>query len=353
MKKSTGLLFSTALLGIGLTLAAPAVVQAADIVPIAAITKATVTNKQSEVYRTADTTKIAAFDDAELTKSNGKTVQGFNVNGYAWVFQYAYDQIATDPAGTITAYHFADGWASAKDFSVKDPTVYQVEQWSGVGQVDAKSPAVVYSDPGLTKPTGKTLPVNSRWQYFSRYNAMVTINGQTGVAGTLSYNLGGNQWVGANFSVDTDAADFTVNPVRGTIIVTNSKGVKLYSDMAQSNPTGRTLPVGSRWQAYATINDKTGTITGFSLGGNQYVNNADTSMILFASGTFTVRYPAAPSWGIAVYNGQLKVTKTIPAGSRWRTFGQIERLVNGRTQSFYNIGGDQWVRTDYGTHTVK
>ncbi|QEU47173.1 hypothetical protein FMM01_07635 [Schleiferilactobacillus harbinensis] len=357
MKKSMGLLFSAAVLGVSLATIAPTAVHAADAAPTAAVTKATIADKKGTVYRFAygKAPAIATYTDAALTKKTDKAVANTSVSGRTWLWENAYDQVATDDQGAVTAYHFAEGWAAAKEFYTEDPTQYKIYPELNNGTVTSEKPATVYADPQLTKATGKTLPAGSRWRINASYNALTQINGSWGIADTVAYNLGGNQWVSnKEFTSDAGAAFYTSNNV-GDVLVTNPNGAKLYSDLARTKFTGRTLSFGSRWQAPDSIMSHSDGTVGWGLGGLQYVNKTDVSPVYRFDAVFTVRYKAHPTWGIAVYNSKLQVTKTIPANSRWRVFKQLLRRVNGTntTQEYYNIGGDQWVRSDYGTVAPK
>lgn len=358
MKKSMGLLFSAALLGVGLaTVGTTVTVHAADTNgQLIATQKVTVSDKSGFVYHLADETAIPGYTDAALTQATGKNIQG-TTEGHSWMRTYQYDQVAKDAAGTITAYHFSDGWAAAKLFSVTDPTTYKVNARTGVGTISSTQPIKVYSDPQLTKATGKTLAGGSRWQYFAAYDVMVTMNGQQGVADSLAYNLGGNQWVSREDFALNSGSQFTTAPSTGMfVLITNPNGAKLYSDVARTKATGRTLPYGSRWQTSVSVSDCLVGDVGFGLGGAQYVNEQDVGTYSDYKTVFTVKYAAHPTWGIAVYNSKLQVVKTIPAGSRWRTFSWLNRTSpqsKEDPQIYLNIGGDQWVKKDYGVISPK
>lgn len=352
MKKSMGLLFSTALLGVGLaTVATTATVHAVDANDETIATqKVTVSDKTGTVYRLASETAVPGYKDVALTQATGSNIQG-STTGHAWLQTYQYDQVAQDASGAVLAYHFTGGWAAAKSFSATDPTTYKVNSARGTGAINHTEAVKVYSDPQLTKATGKTLAGGSQWQYFATYDAMVTNNGSSSVADTLAYNLGGNQWVSAAEFVVGTAPDFYIYPNASTVMVTATKGVMIYSDLALTKPTGRVLPLGSKWRSNGVLMSKENGAMGLSLGGPQFIKPDDVGTLQSERGVFTVRYAAHPTWGIAVYNSKMQVTKTIPAGSRWQAFSSLDRTKRGSQdlQIYLNIGGDQWVRKDYGT----
>ncbi|WP_260301446.1 SLAP domain-containing protein [Schleiferilactobacillus harbinensis] len=143
-------------------------------------------------------------------------------------------------------------------------------------------------------------------------------------------------------TVDT----LTESPASGIAYVTAQAGIPLYSDKETINQIGRTLTANSSWKIFGQVTNSAGTIVAYNLGGKQYVKASDVTLTNpVTKGTFTVHYSDHPTWGIAVYNGALKVQKIIPAGSRWVTYGK--KTING--QDYYNLGGDQFARADYGS----
>lgn len=174
----------------------------------------------------------------------------------------------------------------------------------------------------------------------------------TGKAGTytLTYTITNAQGQTATLTrtVTVQAAGaLTEAGTAGVVYVTNASGAAMYSDNATSNALGRTLANGTAWKSFGVVKNATGTIVAYNLGGKQYVKAADvtTTPVATQKGVFTVRYPAHTQWAIAVYNSSLQVRKLIKARSAWQTFG-TKTLSDGRT--YFNLGGNQWVRTDYG-----
>lgn len=146
--------------------------------------------------------------------------------------------------------------------------------------------------------------------------------------------------------------DYTESAATGTANVVNGQGTTIYSDPTTTTSTGKTLDYGTAWKVYGVVKNSAGTVLAYNLGGKQYVKASDVSSTAVSNqaGVFTVKYPSNPTWSIAVYNSDLKVQKLIPAGSTWTTFG-VKTLKDGK--SYYNVGGDQWVRTDYGYWNAK
>ena len=171
-------------------------------------------------------------------------------------------------------------------------------------------------------------------------------------AGSPHASITNNYGKTATLTRTITVSALTESKTSGVIEVTNGSGAVLYTDNATSNGAGRTLAKGSSWKIYGVVKDAKGNIVAYNLGGKQYVKASDVAVSAATTekGTFTVRYAANPKWAIAVYNSGLKVQKLISAGSRWQTFG-TKTLSDGK--SYFNLGGNQWVRTDYGTWSAK
>ena len=165
---------------------------------------------------------------------------------------------------------------------------------------------------------------------------------------SLRKNTSGNWYVARKVVV----GDYTESAATGTANVVNGQGTTIYSDPTTTTSTGKTLDYGTAWKVYGVVKNSAGTVLAYNLGGKQYVKASDVSSTAVSNqaGVFTVKYPSNPTWSIAVYNSDLKVQKLIPAGSTWMTFG-VKTLKDGK--SYYNVGGDQWVRTDYGYWNAK
>ncbi|MDM7542828.1 DUF5011 domain-containing protein [Lacticaseibacillus paracasei] len=169
---------------------------------------------------------------------------------------------------------------------------------------------------------------------------------------TVTYTITNNYGKTATLTRTITVSALTESQTSGVVEVTNGSGAALYTDNATSNAAGRTLAKGSAWKIFGVVKDAKGNIVAYNLGGKQYVKASDVAVSAATTekGTFTVRYAANPKWAIAVYSSGLKVQKLISAGSRWQTFG-TKTLSDGK--SYFNLGGNQWVRTDHGTWSAK
>lgn len=188
----------------------------------------------------------------------------------------------------------------------------------------------------------------------SRIKVSSNVDTSTPGTYTVTYtvtNAAGNT---ATFTrtVVVTAGDLTESNASGVVYINNASGAKVYSDAATSKETGNTLDNTTAWKYSSVVKDNAGKIVAYNLGGKQYVKAADvaTSPVKAQAGVFTVHYPANAKWSIAVYNSDLKVLKLIPANSTWVTFG-TKTFKDGK--SYYNLGGNQWVRTDYGFWNAK
>lgn len=127
-----------------------------------------------------------------------------------------------------------------------------------------------------------------------------------------------------------------------------STGADLYNDVNFKTGLGKKLPFSSAWHYDAVVYDANGQVVGYKLGGSQYVSTNDVATTIPVSsvkGTFTVHYGAHPKWGIALWNGQLRPLKVLPANSKWQVHGAAYL---GDENLYFNLGGDQWVSATNG-----
>lgn len=148
-------------------------------------------------------------------------------------------------------------------------------------------------------------------------------------------------------TITVQARSLTETAAQGVLEISNANGTTLYGNPETTQSLGRTLTQRSAWRYFSIVKDTAGRIVAYNLGGKQYVQAGDitTDIVKPAAGVFTVRYAANPQWAIAVYNQDLQVQKLIQPHSAWQTFG-TKVLADGK--SYYNLGGNQWARTDYG-----
>lgn len=209
--------------------------------------------------------------------------------------------------------------------------------------------AQLYSDKATTQAiSGRTLDPNSAWQS----PAVVTdANGKV-----VAYNLGGNQYVKAS-DVDTTPDDNISYQVKTqTIYVGNKSGATVYSDPSATKAiSGRdNLGYASAWISYKEVYSN-GKLVAYNLGGNQYIKADDAATTKpssdqgqAVSGVFTISVPNHPTWKTAFYDDSLQTKGLLSAGSKWKVFA-IKTFSDGN--KYYNLGGNQWIRADYGRLT--
>lgn len=209
--------------------------------------------------------------------------------------------------------------------------------------------AQLYSDKATTQAiSGRTLSASSAWQ------SPAVVTDASGKV--VAYNLGGNQYVKAS-DVETTPQDNVSYQVKTqTIYVGNKSGAQLYSDPTATKAiSGRdNLAYASAWVSYKEVYNN-GTLVAYNLGGDQYVKAEDVTTTKpsgdqgqAVSGVFTISVPNHPTWGTAFYNDALQAKGILPAASKWRVFS-IKTLSDGK--QYYNLGGNQWIRADYGRLT--
>lgn len=209
--------------------------------------------------------------------------------------------------------------------------------------------AQLYSDKATTQAiSGRTLESNSAWQSPAE---VTDANGKV-----VAYNLGGSQYVKAS-DVELNPQDNVSYQVKTqTIYISNQSGAQLYSDPTVTKViSGRdNLAYASAWISPKEVYNH-GELIAYNLGGNQYVKIADATTTKPAgdqgqavSGVFTISVPNHPTWGTAFYNDSLQAKGILPAASKWRVFS-IKTLSDGK--QYYNLGGNQWIRSDYGRLT--
>lgn len=244
-------------------------------------------------------------------------------------------QPITPPTTPTTPNTYPDPVFSFSDNFVKDPTIATGQSFDQNAGISAWTDS--------SKSTA--IPVGN-WQVSS------SVDTNKPGTYTVTYTITNNYGKTATLTRTITVSALTESQTSGVVEVTNGSGAALYTDNATSNAAGRTLAKGSAWKIFGVVKDAKGNIVAYNLGGKQYVKDSDVAVSAATTekGTFTVRYAANPKWAIAVYNSGLKVQKLISAGSRWQTFG-TKTLSDGK--SYFNLGGNQWVRTDYGTWSAK
>ncbi|WDF82377.1 SLAP domain-containing protein [Lacticaseibacillus pabuli] len=203
----------------------------------------------------------------------------------------------------------------------------------------------VYDNTG--KATNQVIPANTN----SVYVATATINGKN------YYKVGDNQYVLTSDTYSSVAQTVT----QGVFTVTASQTlVKSGDNSYVMNPDNsiKALAQGTTWKVFGqtTINGQ----TYYSLGGNQYALASDGSFSTKSAAKPSLPKPTkftavgkvsyVPGYGIQVWTQTHKAVqnpngsnKKLAHGTSWKIFSQV--LIGG--EMYYNVGGNQWVDSDY------
>ncbi|KRM26514.1 hypothetical protein LH991_14010 [Schleiferilactobacillus harbinensis] len=291
---------------------------------------------------TATVSGVSSVSDA--TVANGSSVTPFQtVASIVGSTKFALSDGSTRDA---VPSDFATGLPIFVGFTQSSNPYYDIKQLDGgITGSTFKTPGTYYALFSLSDDVAASLTTAGVTPTVSlrKVTATVTVPGDKTKTETKT-----NWYVARKVVV----GDYAESAATGTANVVNGQGTTVYSDPTTTTSTGKTLDYGSAWKVYGVVKNSAGTVLAYNLGGKQYVKASDVSSTAVSNqaGVFTVKYPSNPTWSIAVYNSDLKVQKLIPAGSTWTTFG-VKTLKDGK--SYYNVGGDQWVRTDYGYWNAK
>ncbi|ERL64556.1 C39 family peptidase [Schleiferilactobacillus shenzhenensis] len=173
--------------------------------------------------------------------------------------------------------------------------------------------------------TGRTLPINSRWQI---------VDTATDADGTTWYEVGTGVWLSLA-SQYNPATPVTFPPLKVTQVTTT---YAVPGDI--TTKTGRTLAAGTRWQV--TNEQTVADAVWYQIATNTWVSTA---------AAFNPQ-PAAPTtypnltltFAHTVYGqpGGTATGQTLSANSRWKVTGQ--QVLNGMTWS--QVGRNAWVTDD-------
>lgn len=186
----------------------------------------------------------------------------------------------------------------------------------------------IYSDPGLTTPTGKTLnPKINQWRIFN----MNTVDNKI-----LSYDLGGGQWVSPiEFTSDVHGSIFSVLEV-----FSSSNNIKLFSDpITMSHSTGYLNNDIHEWKVNR-IGYVVNSISRVDLGSNQWAYVGSNTGLTLIRNTYYF------DGGTQLTDEYGNPTQTISALGSYRVFGA--KMINGNI--CIRLGNNQqWAKMSNGT----
>lgn len=317
-------------------IAAP-VIGAITAMPVmAADTTSTITPVTGSI-KTSVTTSV--FYDSSLSSTLAYNVDpgtGFDVTGRTLVNGNMYYI-------TTSGRYIAATDVDASNVTVTSTGTAVDTAASGTFSTGALSGATVYDNTG--KATGQVLPANTNAVYI----ATATINGKN------YYKMADNQYV----LVSDTASTVVKNNTQGIFTVTASQTLvknSANSYVMNADNSIKSLNQGTTWKVFGqtTINGQ----TYYNLGGNQYALASDGSFSTKSTSSlpkptkFTAvgKVSYVPGYGIQVWTQTHKAVqnpdgsnKKLAHGTSWKIFSQV--LIGGET--YFNVGGNQWVDSDY------
>lgn len=193
--------------------------------------------------------------------------------------------------------------------------------------------------------TGRYMANGSAWNAYGK---------ATDESGQTWYNLGGNQWVSAQYVALNKAKDYAYQKVRGIGTAKVDKGkIALWNRPSFNGSITRMISSGTRWQIYGEASGG-GSSTWYDLGGSQWIDGqymdfsaandvepkpvgGDSSSSDTSSDTSDTvwSYNSPGTWNTRV--------KQYTTGNQVTIYGQ--GTAGGAT--WYNIGTNEWLAADY------
>ncbi|GAF42049.1 hypothetical protein JCM14202_4047 [Agrilactobacillus composti DSM 18527 = JCM 14202] len=196
----------------------------------------------------------------------------------------------------------------------------------------------IYADAATTQNTGKLLdPSISEWQSFNRSEAQ---------NGSVSYDLGGGQWVKAVDLSRPGSVTIKDNvPSTDTdgLVASDKKPVQIYSDAQLTQPTS-TLSTGvNAWQIFRTAYDVKGHPFAYDLGNNQWAYQGD----FYTSSPAIVYVPAGQLESISRTDSRISAQSSNESIAQpgyykvWDVTGGLSGAGNGFFVRYVKLGNDQ------------
>jgi hypothetical protein len=223
-----------------------------------------------------------------------------------------------------------------------------ISKYDGVITVNYVGPGkvAIWDSPWVGRHvTGSYMANGSAWNAYGK---------ATDESGQTWYNLGGNQWVSAQYVALDKAKDYAYQKVRGIGTAKVDKGkIALWNRPSFNGSITRMISSGTRWQIYGEASGG-GSSTWYDLGGSQWIdgqymdfsaaNNVepkpvggDSSSSDTSSDTSDTvwSYNSPGTWNTRV--------KQYTTGNQVTIYGQ--GTAGGAT--WYNIGTNEWLEADY------
>ncbi|KRM25912.1 phage minor structural protein, N-domain protein [Schleiferilactobacillus harbinensis DSM 16991] len=223
-----------------------------------------------------------------------------------------------------------------------------ISKYDGVITVNYVGPGkvAIWNSPWVSRHvTGSYMANGSAWNAYGK---------ATDESGQTWYNLGGNQWVSAQYVALDKAKDYAYQKVRGIGTAKVDKGkIALWNRPSFNGSIVRMISSGTRWQIYGEASGENNN-TWYDLGRSQWIDGqymdfsaanavepkpvgGDSSSSDTSSDTSdTVWSYNSPG----VWNTRVKQYTT---GNQVTIYGQG----SGGGATWYNIGHNEWIQADY------
>lgn len=223
-----------------------------------------------------------------------------------------------------------------------------ISKYSGVITVNYVGPGkvAIWNNPWVGRhTTGKFMANGSAWNAYGK---------ATDESGQAWYNLGGNQWVSAQYVALDKAKDYAYQKVRGIGTAKVDKGkIALWNRPSFNGSITRMISSGTRWQIYGEASSG-GSSTWYDLGGSQWIdgqymdfsaaNNVEPKPVGGDSDSNDTSSDTSDTvWSYnspGIWNTRVKQYTT---GNQVTIYGQ--GTAGGAT--WYNIGKNEWLEADY------
>ena len=223
-----------------------------------------------------------------------------------------------------------------------------ISKYSGVITVNYVGPGkvAIWNSPWSGRHTTGKFMTNG-----SAYNAYGKATDESGQAW---YNLGGNQWVSAQYVALSKAKDYAYQKVRGIGTTKVDKGkIALWNRPSFNGSITRMISSGTRWQIYGEASGG-GSSTWYDLGGNQWIdgqymdfsaaNDVEPKPVGGASDSNDTSSDTSDTvWSYSAPGTWNTRVKQYTTGNQVTIYGQ--GTAGGAT--WYNIGTNEWLEADY------
>ncbi|MCT2908570.1 hypothetical protein EFT87_07820 [Schleiferilactobacillus harbinensis] len=289
--------------------------------------------------------RFKIFSYAETGTVNDHT--WYNLGGKQWVDgnYLSFDKGQTGQFPT-TVGNKATGKGTIAAGLADKPGV--ISKYDGVITVNYVGPGkvAIWDSPWAGRHvTGRYMANGSAWNAYGK---------ATDESGQTWYNLGGNQWVSAQYVAIDKAKDYAYQKVRGIGTAKVDKGkIALWNRPSFNGSVVRMISSGTRWQIYGEASGS-GSSTWYDLGGSQWI---DGQFMDFSAANAVEPKPVggdssssdtSSDTSDTVWSYNSPGTWNTRA-NQYTTGNQITIYGQGTAggATWYNIGKNEWLAADY------